>query len=266
MVQDMIGFEDVSKYYANASKPAVDGFSLTIASGSLQVLLGESGSGKTTVLKMVNRLIEPSSGRIMLDGTDIATLDPIGLRRQIGYAFQGVGLFPHLNVADNIGVVPKLMGWSDAEIAHRVAELLELVGLAGDEFGHRFPRELSGGQQQRVGVARALAARSRVLLMDEPFGALDPVTRDGLQSEFRALQRSLGLTVLLVTHDVNEALLLADRIAVMQHGRLLANAAPRELLHDRAQDYVSALMAMPRRQTETLTGLMEGSPPGGPGG
>ncbi|MGD8341519.1 MAG: ABC transporter ATP-binding protein [Gammaproteobacteria bacterium] len=255
MVLGVIEIEEVSKSYPNATGPAVERLSLTIGSKSLHVLLGESGSGKTTVLKMINRLIEPTAGRILLDGEDIHTLDPISLRRRIGYAFQGVGLFPHMTVGENIAVVPRLLGWSPADVGARVAELLESVNLSPGAFRDRFPRELSGGQQQRVGVARALAARSRVLLMDEPFGALDPITRDELQRELKRLQQSLGLTVVLVTHDVNEALLLADRIAVMKDGCLLAHDTPARLLQNPPHDYVRELMEMPRRQASLLSGL-----------
>ena len=251
----MIELEAVSKSYASGAPPAVEKLSLAIDAGSLHVLLGESGSGKTTVLKMINRLVERSSGRIRLDGEDIDAIEPIALRRRIGYAFQGIGLFPHMTVAENIAIVPELLGWEPGAVAARTDELLELVGLAPATFRPRYPRELSGGQQQRVGVARALAGRARVLLMDEPFGALDPITRDELQTELRRLQRTLGLTVLLVTHDVNEALLLADRIAVMKDGRLLGHDTPARLLNDPPHDYVQALMAMPRRQTARLAEL-----------
>jgi osmoprotectant transport system ATP-binding protein len=255
IVRGVIELEAVSKSYPNAPGPAVESLSLTIGAESLNVLLGESGSGKTTVLKMINRLIDPSSGRIRLDGEDIQSLDPIALRRRIGYAFQGVGLFPHMTVGENVAVVPRLLGWSEADILARIDELLEMVGLAAGIYAGRYPHELSGGQQQRVGVARALAARSRLLLMDEPFGALDPITRDELQRELRQLQQSLGLTVVLVTHDVNEALLLADRIAVMQDGKLLAHDTPARLLEAPPHDYVRTLMEMPKRQATMLSAL-----------
>lgn len=251
----MIELEGVTKSYAKASTPAVRELSLTIESGSLHVLLGESGSGKTTVLKMINRLIERSSGRIRLDGEDIDSIDPIALRRRIGYAFQGVGLFPHMTVAENIAVVPRLLGWPAPAVSARIDELLEMMSLSPSGFRERYPRELSGGQKQRVGVARALAARSRVLLMDEPFGALDPVTRDELQAQLRKLQRALGLTVVLVTHDVNEALLLADRIAIMKDGALLGHDTPDRLLNAPPHPYVETLMAMPKRQAAKLAQL-----------
>jgi osmoprotectant transport system ATP-binding protein len=255
MVRGMIELEGVSKSYANASTLAVADLSLTVQSGSFHVLLGESGSGKTTVLKMINRLVESSSGRIRIDGEDIDSIDPITLRRRIGYAFQGVGLFPHMTVEENIAIVPRLLAWPRSVVSDRIDELLELMSLPPPVFRKRFPRELSGGQQQRVGVARALAARSQVLLMDEPFGALDPVTRDELQTELQRLQRSLALTVVLVTHDVNEALLLADRIAVMKGGRLLAHDTPDRLLNDPPHPYVATLMDMPKRQAAKLAEL-----------
>ena len=251
----MIELEGVTKSYANASMPAVEDISLKVESGTLHVLLGESGSGKTTVLKMINRLIESSSGSIRLDGEDIGSIDPITLRRRIGYAFQGVGLFPHMTVEENVAIVPRLLGWSAKAISERIDELLEVMSLAPATFRKRYPRELSGGQQQRIGVARALAARSQVLLMDEPFGALDPITRDELQNELRRLQKSLGLTVVLVTHDVNEALLLADRIAVMKSGRLLGHDTPDRLLNAPPNPYVEDLMAMPKRQAAKLAQL-----------
>lgn len=255
----MIELEGVTKSYANASTPAVADISLTVDTGTLHVLLGESGSGKTTVLKMINRLIERSSGRIRIDGEDIDTIDPIALRRRIGYAFQGVGLFPHMTVEENIAIVPRLLGWSVRAVSERIDELLTTMSLAPGQFRRRYPRELSGGQQQRIGVARALAARSQVLLMDEPFGALDPITRDELQGELKKLQAALGLTVVLVTHDVNEALLLADRIGVMKNGRLLGHDTPDHLLNAPPHPYVETLMAMPKRQAAKLAQLTSGS-------
>jgi len=248
----MIALENVSKSYPNSTGPVVKDLCLNVAPESLLVLLGESGCGKTTTLKMINRLVETSSGRITLAGEDIHALDPIDLRRRIGYAFQGIGLFPHMTVARNIAVVPELLEWPGKKIDERVDELLDMMGLPSNEFKSRFPSELSGGQQQRVGVARALAARSRLLLMDEPFGALDPITRDELQTELKTLQRTLGLTIVLVTHDVTEALLLADRIAVMKEGMLLAHDTPERLLRDPPHEYVKSLMQMPKRQAAQL--------------
>jgi osmoprotectant transport system ATP-binding protein len=194
-----------------------------------------------------------------VDGHPIDAVDAVQHRRRIGYVFQGIGLFPHMSVAQNVGVVPRLLGWSEADIQARTTELLELVGLDPGEYGPRGPHQLSGGQQQRVGLARALAARPPIVLMDEPFGALDPITRDELQEEYLRLHRVLELTTVLVTHDVTEALLMADRIAVMRAGRLRAVASPRELLADPGDDYARRLMAMPRRQAARLDALMDGS-------
>src|SRR5436853_3053187 len=194
--------------------------SFTVNSGETLVLLGRSGSGKTTALKMVNRLLAPTSGEVLVEGTSTAAWDPIHLRRRIGYVIQETGLFPHFTVAENIGLVPKLEGWDSVRISARVRELLERIDLAPDEFAHRYPRELSGGQRQRVGVARALAADPPVLLFDEPFGALDPVTRHEVRREFTALARDLGKTILFVTHDVREAVELGDHIGLLAGGRL----------------------------------------------
>jgi osmoprotectant transport system ATP-binding protein len=254
-LDSVITLESVSKIYPNASAPAAHDVTLEVAPQSMLVLLGESGSGKTTTLKLINRLIEPTSGRITLDGEDVLTVDVIALRRRIGYAFQGIGLFPHMTVAENIAVVPHLLRWPQREVAERVDELLDLVGLPPAEYRDRYPRALSGGQRQRVGVARALAARSKVLLMDEPFGALDPITRDELQGELKRLQHALGLTVVLVTHDITEALLLADRIGVMKDGRLLGHDTPARLLAEPPHEYVARLMAMPKRQAARVAGL-----------
>jgi osmoprotectant transport system ATP-binding protein len=251
----VITLENISKTFGDSLAPAVCDVSLTVERETLLAILGESGCGKTTTLKMINRLIEPSAGRITLAGQDTREIDPIELRRRIGYAFQGIGLFPHLDVAANIATVPRLLRWRSTAIDARVDELLELVGLPPAEYRRRFPRELSGGQQQRVGVARALAARTQVLLLDEPFGALDPITRDELQAELKSLQKALGLTIVLVTHDVTEALLLADHIAVMRGGDVLGNDTPAGLLANASNPYVEALMAMPRRQAERVARL-----------
>ena len=249
----LIRLEQVTKRFDNAGRPAVRAVDLDVERESLLVLLGESGSGKTTTLKMINRLIEPTAGRISVDGEDVRDVDAVELRRRIGYAFQGIGLFPHMTVAENVAIVPRMLGWSDGDVDARVDELLSLVGMAPDDYRERFPRALSGGQQQRVGVARALAARAKILLMDEPFGALDPITRDQLRAELRDLQRKLGLTVVLVTHDVTEALLLADRIAVMKDGEILGHDKPGSLLSDPPHEYISELMAAPRRQAEAFS-------------
>lgn len=213
-------------------KKAVDHFSLEVPEGELLVLIGPSGCGKTTSLKMINRLVEPSSGSVFVDGKDIAGVSATELRRHIGYVIQQVGLFPHMTVADNVAAVPRLLKWDKDRISARVEELLDLVGLPADEYADAWPSRLSGGEAQRVGVARALAADPPILLMDEPFGAVDPLTREILQREFLRIQPTLGKTVVFVTHDLDEAIRLGDRIAVMNEGRLVAAAAPGELLLD----------------------------------
>ncbi len=210
---------------------------------------------------MINRLIERSSGEILVNGTEVESVDPVELRRGIGYVFQGIGLFPHLSVRANVGMTPQLLGWPRREIDDRVNELLEMVGLPPDEYCGRMPRELSGGQRQRVGVARALAARPSVMLMDEPFGALDPITRDALQTELKRLQRTLNLTVIMVTHDMTEALLLADRIAVMNLGRLEQVGTAHELLTQPATDYVAALTESPKQKADQIEALMKAPMP-----
>ena len=218
----LIAFAHVGKSFDGGRVKAVDDVSLEVAEGEFLAIVGGSGSGKTTLLRLANRLIEADSGSIRIEGEDVRAVDPIGLRRRIGYVFQSGGLFPHMSVADNIGITPKLLGTPAAEISTRVDELLDLVRLDRAQHRDRFPHELSGGQRQRVGVARALAAKPRIVLMDEPFGALDPLTRDALGDDFRALHRKLGLTTVMITHDMTEAVLLADRVAVMRAGRLLA--------------------------------------------
>jgi osmoprotectant transport system ATP-binding protein len=255
----MIVLEGVSKSY-DGSCFIVQDVSFRVPRGQLLVLLGGSGSGKTTTLKMINRLIEPTRGRILLDGLDTRQLNPVQLRRTIGYVFQGIGLFPHMSVAENVAVVPRLLGWPKARIQERVEELLELVHLPPDQYRTRRPAQLSGGQQQRVGFARALAAGQPVLLMDEPFGALDPLIRDELRQEFLQLRRRLGLTTVMVTHDMTEALLSADLLAVMNAGRLLRLGTPRELLTDPGDEFVAALLSSPRRQAEQLESLAAGQP------
>ena len=250
----MIELVDLTKRFGDVV--AVDGVSLSVAEGELLILLGGSGSGKTTTMRMVNRLIEPSEGRVEIDGVDNRTLAAPELRRRVGYAFQKIGLFPHMTVAENIAITPTLLGWSKADIARRVDELLELVELAPEMYRDRWPKELSGGQQQRVGVARALAAKPRVMLLDEPFGALDPLTRDRLQDAFTRIRRQLNLTAIFVTHDMTEALLLGDRIAVMNRGKLVQVGTPHELLTAPADDYIKELMETPRRQTEAVEALM----------
>ncbi|NBB14081.1 ATP-binding cassette domain-containing protein [Caulobacter sp. SLTY] len=249
-----IDFDTVSKAYAG--RAAVDGVSLAIPAGQFVAVVGASGSGKTTLLKMVNRLAEPSQGGVRIEGQDVAAQDAVQLRRRIGYVFQGVGLFPHMTVAENIAITPRLLGWVKADIAARVDELLDLVALPRT-YAERFPDQLSGGERQRVGVARALAARPSILLMDEPFGALDPITREALGQATRALHDQLGLTTLMVTHDVQEAVLLADRIVVMANGKVLADDTPRALLAGHSDPDVAALMATPARQARAIAALME---------
>lgn len=254
----LIAFAHVGKSFEGGAgaKPvlAVNDVSLDVAEGEFLAIVGGSGSGKTTLLRLANRLIDADSGTITVENEDVRAVDPIQLRRRIGYVFQSGGLFPHMSVADNIGITPKLEGMPALKISGRVDELLELVRL---ERAHRdrLPHELSGGQRQRVGVARALAARPRIVLMDEPFGALDPLTRDALGDDYRALHQKLGLTTVMITHDMTEAILLADRIAVMRGGRLLAQGTPSELSGS-DDAYVGELLRTPRRQAERLKMLL----------
>ena len=235
---------------------AVDELSLEIAAGELLVLVGGSGSGKTTTLRLVNRLIEPSSGSVWIDGVDTRELSGPALRRRIGYCFQQVGLFPHLSVAQNVAITPSLLGWSAAQTAARVDELLARVDLDPAQYRDRRPGSLSGGEQQRVGLARALAARPRLMLLDEPFGALDPLTRENLQLAFAGIRRELSLTGIFVTHDMVEALLLGDRIAVLHAGRLVQVGTPAELLRAPADERVAELLRTPRRQAEAIDQLL----------
>ncbi|MEU8569400.1 betaine/proline/choline family ABC transporter ATP-binding protein [Streptomyces pathocidini] len=241
----MIRFEHVTKRYADGTT-AVDDLSFEVAEGELVTLVGPSGCGKTTTMKMVNRLIEPSSGRILLDGEDIAAIDPVKLRRRIGYVIQQVGLFPHRTVLDNTATVPHLLGWQRKKGRERAAELLDLVGLDPSVYGDRYPDQLSGGQRQRVGVARALAADPPVLLMDEPFGAVDPVVREHLQNEFLRLQSQVRKTVLFVTHDMEEAVRLGDRIAVYGQGRIEQFDPPAAVLGAPATPYVADFVGADR--------------------
>lgn len=254
----MITLKKVSKSFDNGLSFAIQEIDLDVQPGELLVLLGESGCGKTTTLKTINRLIEPTSGKITINGEDIFKTDPVNLRRGIGYVFQEIGLFPHINIAGNIGMVPGLLGWPEDRINSRTDELLNLVGLEPDKYKDRMPDELSGGQQQRIGVARALAAGSKIMLMDEPFGALDPITRTNLIEEFARIKKELELTVVMVTHDVLEALILADRIAVMKSGEILALGKPAELVTRPPHPYVSELLNTPRRQTEKVNRIIKG--------
>ncbi|MGH3496899.1 MAG: ABC transporter ATP-binding protein [Nocardioidaceae bacterium] len=238
-----IDLTDVTKRYAGQKPAAVERFSMHIPAGQMVVLVGPSGCGKTTTMKMINRLIEPTSGSIKLDGEEVTTRNPDRLRRHIGYVIQSGGLFPHLNVADNIALVPRMLKWDRARIRDRVDELLDLVGLDAAAYSKRFPRELSGGQQQRVGVARALAADPPVLLMDEPFGAVDPITRQRLQDELLRLQEELRKTIVFVTHDFDEAVKLGDRIAVLAQGsRIVQYDTPGEILAHPADESVEGFV------------------------
>jgi osmoprotectant transport system ATP-binding protein len=253
----VIAFEQVGKTYGGGS-PVLDRVSLEVREGEFLAIVGPSGSGKTTLLRLVNRLIDASSGVVRVQGEDVQSVDPVGLRRRIGYVFQGVGLFPHMTVAENIAITPRLLGVERALVTKLVDELLDLVRLDRVEHRERYPAQLSGGEAQRVGVARALAAKPKIVLMDEPFGALDPLTRQALGRDYRRLHDELGLSTVMVTHDVLEALLFADRIAVMRAGRLIAVGAPRTLLGGEHDDYVRELMATPREQAERLRALMGG--------
>jgi osmoprotectant transport system ATP-binding protein len=252
-----VELDRVSKSFDGGRSFAVHETTLRVDAGAFVAVVGASGSGKTTTLKFINRLIEPDGGAVRIEGERVAAIDAPALRRRIGYVFQGIGLFPHMKVGENIGITPQLLGWPEDEISARVQELLALVNLPQD-YAARFPAQLSGGERQRVSVARALAARPRMVLMDEPFGALDPITRDAIGTAYRALHDALGLTTIMVTHDVQEAVLLADRIVVMKAGRILAADTPRRLLAQPNPD-VAALMAMPKRQAERIRTIMDGS-------
>lgn len=237
-----IRFEVVTKQYPGTARPAVDACSFDVEEGSLVVLLGPSGCGKTTLLKMVNRLVEPTEGTIYLGDRDIRQMDVNTLRRRIGYVIQQTGLFPHMTVAENVSVVPRLLGWEQARARERVDELLSLVDLPPEEYRDRYPAQMSGGQQQRVGVARALAGDPEVVLMDEPFGAIDAITRAGLQNELIALQRQVRKTILFVTHDVEEALYLADKLVVMREGQVVQYDTPFAILTRPADSFVAELV------------------------
>ncbi|MBI2894364.1 MAG: ABC transporter ATP-binding protein [Deltaproteobacteria bacterium] len=251
----MIEVRQLAKRFGNT--PAVREVSFGVSAGELLVLVGGSGCGKTTTLKMINRLTEPTSGTVLIEGQDVSALPGHVLRRGIGYVFQRVGLFPHMTVEQNVAVPLSLLGWAAGRIRERVGEVLELVEI-DPSLRHRRPAELSGGQQQRVGVARALSSEPKVMLLDEPFGALDPLTRDRLQQSFVGIRKRLGLTAIFVTHDMIEALLLADRIAVMNDGRLVQVGTPHELLASPADEYVERLVDTPRRQARTFDELMAG--------
>ena len=242
----MIELDALTKRFAGAAAPAVDTLSLEVAAGEVCVLIGPSGCGKTTTMRMINRMIEPDAGRIRIDGRDVTEVDPVALRRSVGYVIQQVGLFPHMSIADNVATVPRLLGWDAPRVAKRVDELLALVHMDPDRFRDRFPRELSGGQNQRVGVARALAADPPVMLMDEPFGALDPITRTALQDEFLRILRELRKTIVFVTHDIDEALKMGSRVAILRAGRLVQYARPEALLARPADDFVAEFVGTDR--------------------
>jgi osmoprotectant transport system ATP-binding protein len=242
----VIRFEGVGKRFPGAADPAVDGVDLVVTEGSVCVLIGPSGCGKSTTLRMVNRLAEPDTGRVVVAGEDVSRGDPVLLRRRIGYVLQGVGLFPHRSVADNIATVPGLLGWKRARIAERVDAMLDLVGLDPETYRRRRPHELSGGQRQRVGVARALAADPPVLLMDEPFGAVDPLARDRLQAEIGAILRRLGKTVLMVTHDIDEAMRMGDHVVLMRAGRIVQADTPERLLANPTDSFVAGFVGQDR--------------------
>jgi osmoprotectant transport system ATP-binding protein len=238
---------NISKTYPGQDSAAVEELSLTVPAGEICVLVGPSGCGKTTLMRMINRMIEPSNGEILLDGRSVGEISPHRLRREIGYAIQQVGLFPHLKIKDNVAIVPKLLGWDRKRISERVDELLQLVQLDPHETRDRYPSQLSGGQQQRVGVARALAADPPLMLMDEPFGAIDPINRERLQNEFLRLQNEIRKTIVFVTHDIDEAIKMGDKIAVLKRGGVLAQyATPAELLSFPADDFVKDFVGADR--------------------
>ncbi len=261
-----IRLEKVTKLFPGVAKPAVDALDLTIESGQVCVLIGPSGCGKTTTMRMVNRLIEPTSGRIFVGDRDVTKADPVELRRHIGYVIQQIGLFPHMTIAQNVATVPKLLGWEPARIKARVAEMLELVGLDPSQFLSRYPRHLSGGQRQRVGVARALAADPPVMLMDEPFGAVDPIVRGRLQEEFLAILKRLKKTVILVTHDIDEAIRMGDVVAILKDGRLVQYDTPDRLLAAPANDFVADFVGADRALRRlSLVRAADAVEPGGNG-
>jgi len=262
----MIRLEAVSKTFPGAPRPAVDRLDLDVPDGTTCVLIGPSGCGKTTTMRIVNRLIEPSAGRIVVEGQDVTHVDAVELRRRIGYVIQQVGLFPHMTIAQNVATVPQLLGWPGPRIAQRVEEMLALVGLEPAQFLDRYPRHLSGGQRQRVGVARALAADPPVMLMDEPFGAVDPIVRAGLQAELLGILRRLAKTVIFVTHDIDEAIRMGDLVAIMKDGRLVQCASPEALLSAPKDSFVADFVGADRalkRLTLSTAGEAATSAPAG---
>jgi ABC-type proline/glycine betaine transport systems, ATPase components len=249
-----VEFKSVVKRFPKAGYDAVSDVSIKINHGEIVTILGTSGCGKTTLLKMVNRLYEPDSGEIIFYGEEIKNIDPIALRRKIGYVIQQVGLFPHMTIEQNIATVPKALGWSKDKISKRVEELLELVGLQHNEFAKRYPKQLSGGQQQKVGLARALAADPNIMLLDEPFGAIDAITRRNLQGELLKLQKKFTKTILFVTHDIQEAFRLADRILIMDKGKVQQFGTPTEIKLNPANDFVKELLYLDEEQKDCSNG------------
>jgi osmoprotectant transport system ATP-binding protein len=258
--KNAIELKDVTKSYG-ARASVLDRVSLTVTEGEFLAIVGPSGSGKTTLLRLINRLAEPTSGTVRIGETDVTDTDPIELRRKIGYVFQGVGLFPHMTVAENIAITPRLIGWDRAKRTAKVENLLQLVRLEPEKYRSRFPAELSGGERQRVGVARALAAEPKIVLMDEPFGALDALTRDALQRDYLELHQELGLTTVMITHDLTEAALLADRIVVIHRGKIVEAGTPHDLMTSPKDAYVRELVETPRSQAARLAALMKGDAP-----
>ncbi|SEK61786.1 ABC transporter ATP-binding protein [Paenibacillus sp. OK003] len=248
MTPTAIEFHDVSKTYSDSNAYAVDHVNLSISEGEFITILGSSGSGKTTLLKMVNRLNDPSHGIIKIFGEDIARVDPVKLRRKIGYVIQQVGLFPHINIEQNIATVPRLLKWDKKKIEERVQELLTLVGLDSENFKRRYPSQLSGGQQQRIGLARALATDPNIMLLDEPFGALDAITRLNLQDELLKIHGGMKKTFLFVTHDINEAFKLGTRVMIMNQGKVCQFDTPREIVTHPADDFVYSLIQSSKEQ------------------
>ncbi|WP_337269502.1 ABC transporter ATP-binding protein [Oryzifoliimicrobium ureilyticus] len=262
----MIRMENVTKRYDANAAPSVDDLTLDVPEGSTVALIGPSGCGKTTTMRMINRLIEPTDGRIFVNGEDVTKGDPVKLRRHMGYVIQNVGLFPHMTIAENVAAVPKLLGWDQQKIVKRTDELLGLVGLDQQEILNRYPRQLSGGQRQRIGVARALAADPAVLLMDEPFGAIDPIARLRLQDEFKQILKRVRKTVVLVTHDLDEAIRLGDRIAIMRAGRIVQYDTPDAILSHPADEFVANFVGIDRaikRLTlfSVADAMLAGAPP-----